>query len=127
MADAYTSSGANIAPPEQDEIYRLGVTASSVAYNLPATWGNKFITIRAIGDDVQYQFGRSGDTLSLTVDQTSGGSPPTMTANPASGATIKDGETDSFRIFGVTQFAIISATGSATGYFEIWLSEHSDT
>jgi hypothetical protein len=125
VASYITNAGANVAPPEQGEVYRVALTASSVVYTLPTTWNTKYVTMRAVGEDLQYQFGRAGDTLSLTLDQVSGGTPPAMTVNNASGATLKDGESESFRIYGQTQFAVIGA--SATGYFEIWLAENTDS
>lgn len=122
------NQASNVAPPEQGEIYRIAITASSVAYTIPTTWNNKYVTFRAVGEDIQYQFGRLGDTLSLTRNQVSGGTPPAMTVSNASGATLKDGESESFRINGHTQFAVISTAASpATSYFEIWLSENADS
>ena len=108
--------------PRQGETYRVPVTASSVVYNLPSNIDGSMITCRAIGRDIQYQFGVSGDTLSLTHDQASGGTPPTMTANNASGITLKDGDEISFTINGETQFAVIS--DDTGGNFELYLSSH---
>lgn len=125
MASAFTNSAANVAPPEQGECYRVAITASSVVRNLPSTWNNKYISVMAVGQDCQIQFGRTGDTLSLTLNQASSGTPPAMTASNATGITLKDGVEVSYAIWGHTQFAIVGA--SATGYVEIWLSENSNT
>lgn len=125
MTSAIEKAGANVAPPIQGEVYRVALTASSVTYTVPTTWNTKYVTLRAVGADLQYQFGAAADTLSLTMDALSTGTPPAMVANTASGATLKDGETESFRIFGQTKFAIISA--GTTGHFELWLSENTDT
>ncbi len=125
MTSYIQNRAANVAPPEQGEIYRIALTASSVAYTIPTTWNSLYVTFRAVGADLQYQFGRVGDTLSLALDRASGGSPPAMTVDTATGASLLDGESESFRINRHTQFAAVSA--GTTGFFEIWLSENADS
>ena len=118
------NAAANVRPPRRGEVYRKALTASSVTYAVPSGWNTKFVTMRAIGEDLQFQFGTS-DSVSVTLNQVSSGTDP-MTVSNASGATLQAGEERSFRLKGETHFAVIGSAGAADTYFELWLSTQDD-
>lgn len=128
--DHNTTKAVSVRAPRAGEIYRIAIGATQTRAYLPGAGlatvspalNTHFITVRAVGADAQIAFGLPGAAPSLTYDAAStddAGTPLTLTANTASGATIKDGEERNFRVSGENQFAVV-ASDDAT--LELWLS-----
>lgn len=120
----------SVRPPRQGECYRVAVSTTEETVYLPgagastvSSFDTHFVSLRAVGADVQIQFGVVGDTLDIDDDHENpkSGDPDVLTADSEVGITLKDGEERSFRLSGENQLTLL---GKGTGFVELWRSSH---
>lgn len=127
MSPPAVVSAARISPPilaadatGVTGVFRVACTGSAQNVAVPAGLRGKplFITLRAVGVDVQFGYSLTGSAITVVLNQAS----TWGTGNAGAGATLPDDQSDSHQLpVGATHLCWISA--SASGFFEGYISE----